>query len=285
MGRRLFACAMLELFFHQSSGSAIAASANTGPALELDLASIIAPLRSAIETSAAYALVTGNYARYARKHAGVPVFHHVRVTEPRPHFDRSRLVHYRVKMGSPVFTAALRHPGHPHDSRPDPMLLHPAQAPLAGGLRRLRPLRGPRTRANASAAVAAALPASVTGINRWWDYQEHAIPGVGKAMVNVTNGNALLSITDIDIPERGIDLALRRTYNSMSLHDADNHDPDFYDRVGWASGATGDHVIFSTQTFTVTMNGHTYNLSTELLHVAIMQDGQMVQNFDITIVP
>ena len=38
-------------------------------------------------------------------------------------------------------------------------------------------------------------------------------------MVNVANGNLLVQADDIDVPERGIDLAFRRTYNSQSAHD------------------------------------------------------------------
>lgn len=59
--------------------------------------------------------------------------------------------------------------------------------------------------------------ANTTGINPWWTYEEAAIPGVGKYMVNVANGNLIVQSDDIDVPERGIDLAFRRTYNSMSL--------------------------------------------------------------------
>lgn len=65
---------------------------------------------------------------------------------------------------------------------------------------------------------------AVTGINPWWTYEEGAIPGVGKYMLNVGTGNLLVQADDVDIPERGIDLAFRRTYNSMSHHDANNSD-------------------------------------------------------------
>ena len=71
--------------------------------------------------------------------------------------------------------------------------------------------------------VAALAPAS-TGINPWWTYEEKAIAGVGKAMVNVANGNLLVQANDIDVPERGIDLALQRTYNSQSAHDVTGTD-------------------------------------------------------------
>ncbi len=43
-------------------------------------------------------------------------------------------------------------------------------------------------------------------------------------MVNVGNGNLLVQADDVDVPGRGIDLAFRRTYNSMSRHDTLNTD-------------------------------------------------------------
>jgi YD repeat-containing protein len=39
-------------------------------------------------------------------------------------------------------------------------------------------------------------------------------------MLNIVDGNLLVQADDIDVPERGIDLAFRRTYNSQSHHDA-----------------------------------------------------------------
>lgn len=78
---------------------------------------------------------------------------------------------------------------------------------------------------------------STTGINRWWTYEEGALPGHGKYMVNVGNGNLLVQDDDVDIPERGIDLAFRRTYNSQSTHDSNNTDgsvPSNYGE-GWTN--------------------------------------------------
>ncbi|HLI94660.1 MAG TPA: DUF6531 domain-containing protein [Candidatus Baltobacteraceae bacterium] len=78
---------------------------------------------------------------------------------------------------------------------------------------------------------------AVTGINTWWTYEEGTLPGQGKYMVNVGNGNLLVQSTDVDIPERGIDLAFRRTYNSQSQHDSNNTDgsvPSNYGD-GWTS--------------------------------------------------
>ena len=68
------------------------------------------------------------------------------------------------------------------------------------------------------------LPAATTGINRWWTYEEGAIPGLGKWMLNVADGNLIVQADDVDVSERGIDLAFRRTYNSQSRHDAAGSD-------------------------------------------------------------
>jgi YD repeat-containing protein len=75
---------------------------------------------------------------------------------------------------------------------------------------------GPPKRATLDVTVGSS---NNTGINPWWTYEEGPIPGVGKYMVNVTNGNLIVQSDDVDIPERGIDLAFRRTYNSMSGRD------------------------------------------------------------------
>ncbi len=88
----------------------------------------------------------------------------------------------------------------------------------------------------ATAPPPAALPPATTGINHFWTYEEAAIAGVGKTMVN-TNGNLLVQADDISIPERGIDLAFRRTYNSSSRHDYANTDGSQVSNFGngWTS--------------------------------------------------
>jgi YD repeat-containing protein len=98
-----------------------------------------------------------------------------------------------------------------------------------------------------------------TGINPWWTYEEGALPGTGKYMVNVGNGNIIVQSDDIDIPERGIDLAFQRTYNSMSLNDTNansgNDDGSANENVygnGWtntfdahvANNTTGGITVF-----------------------------------------
>jgi len=71
----------------------------------------------------------------------------------------------------------------------------------------------------AARAVHSAQTSSGTGINPWWRYQESDAPGDGRVMVNVGTGNVLLQDDDMNVPHRGLALALRRTYNSQSLHD------------------------------------------------------------------
>lgn len=68
------------------------------------------------------------------------------------------------------------------------------------------------------------LAPTTTGINPWWTYEEGGIPGVGKWMLNIANGNLLVQSNDIDVAGRGIDLAFQRTYNSQSKHNASNSD-------------------------------------------------------------
>ncbi|MDB5070060.1 MAG: hypothetical protein JWM87_1171 [Candidatus Eremiobacteraeota bacterium] len=65
---------------------------------------------------------------------------------------------------------------------------------------------------------------SGTGINPWWRYQEQNIPGGGRLMANVGTGNVLLQDDDMAVPNKGISLAFRRTYNSQSLHDVNASD-------------------------------------------------------------
>lgn len=51
-------------------------------------------------------------------------------------------------------------------------------------------------------------------------------------MANVGNGNLVFQVDDIDVPERGIDLAFRRTYNSQSQHDWHNADGEGHNIYG-----------------------------------------------------
>ena len=89
----------------------------------------------------------------------------------------------------------------------------------------------------ATTEMAATLSPATTGVNPWWTYEEQALPGIGKAMVNVGTGNLLVQSDDVDVAERGIDLAFRRTYNSQSTHDVSGTDgtpPSVYGN-GWTN--------------------------------------------------
>lgn len=50
------------------------------------------------------------------------------------------------------------------------------------------------------------------------------MPGVGTALINVGNGNLVLSVNDVNVAERGVALTFTRTYNSQSQHDANGTD-------------------------------------------------------------
>lgn len=69
--RRYLAGALLLLMLGQSSGAAVAA---TGPLTRpFDVATLLAPLQSAITSSLLYAVVTGTGDRYAAMHVPAPV--------------------------------------------------------------------------------------------------------------------------------------------------------------------------------------------------------------------
>ena len=73
-------------------------------------------------------------------------------------------------------------------------------------------------------------------------------------MVNVGSGNLVVQADDVDVPERGIDLAFRRTYNSQSLHDnlgSDGGEPSAFGN-GWTNTFDA-HLSYVAATDTVTV--------------------------------
>ena len=63
------------------------------------------------------------------------------------------------------------------------------------------------------------------------------IPGVGAYMLNAGTGNLMLQANDMDVPNRGLDFAFRRTYNSQSRHNYGGDDgsiPSNYG-AGWSN--------------------------------------------------
>lgn len=55
-----------------------------------------------------------------------------------------------------------------------------------------------------------------TGIKPFWTYDENAIGGGGKAMVNLWSGNLTVQYTDVSFPGRGLPVEIRRTYNAQA---------------------------------------------------------------------
>ncbi|HZY99626.1 MAG TPA: DUF6531 domain-containing protein, partial [Candidatus Baltobacteraceae bacterium] len=233
--------------------------------MRFDLANVIAPLQSAILGSVFYAVISGQYNRYAIEHAPRPHFKPMsRVVEHPPDVRGSRLARYRSRYGLPLNLPRLHQPRAPRSFRPDRTAFgthHRHQAPSGSRTLGAVPSATARRAANRPAfrasdvtlAASGGLSASNTGVNRWWVYEEHGIPGVGKAYVNVNTGNLLVSVTDLDMPERGIDLALRRTYNAMSKHDAANDDGSTPGVFGNGWTATFDAHISSPDGSTISV--------------------------------
>jgi YD repeat-containing protein len=107
-------------------------------------------------------------------------------------------------VGAVVVAYMTRHPSTPT----------PSPTPVTLSRRRVGP-----TSASRRIATIDITQKNVTGINHWWSYEEGAIPGVGRWMVNAYSGNLIVQADDMDVAHRGIDLAFRRTYNSFSRHD------------------------------------------------------------------
>jgi YD repeat-containing protein len=62
------------------------------------------------------------------------------------------------------------------------------------------------------------------GAKRWWFFDTDDLPGVGDYSVNVVNGNFMVRVRDLKLPNIGADLDFVRVYNSMSGHDVSNTD-------------------------------------------------------------
>ncbi|HXM18315.1 MAG TPA: DUF6531 domain-containing protein [Candidatus Tumulicola sp.] len=62
------------------------------------------------------------------------------------------------------------------------------------------------------------------GTNRWWGFQSDSMGGIGRWMVNLASGTGIVQADDMAIPNKGIEFAFRRTYNTLSYHDYGNSD-------------------------------------------------------------
>ncbi|MHB8415771.1 MAG: DUF6531 domain-containing protein, partial [Acidiferrobacteraceae bacterium] len=222
--RRVVAGLLLALFLAQTSGAASAASAPRAPGMPLwaSIAATLLPLERGLQSSVIVALLTGTVDRWSAMHAPAPAFTHI---VPRP--SRAPQAHdYRYEQrifrsGEVVQPRGMRATvPSPRNALRDPRAMR-RSAPAANHVLS-QAVRSTPSLVSTQSTVTN--NASVTGINRWWTYEEGGLPGVGRFMVNVGNGNLLVQADDVDVKERGIDLAFQRTYNSMSQHDYANTD-------------------------------------------------------------
>jgi YD repeat-containing protein len=250
--RRFVAGVLLIFFMAQSSGAARATTTGGAQGPSFTIASLIKPVLNGIVSSSLYATFTGTTNRYAAMHAPSSS-----IAGSGIHLNAAKLIaslrplRPRVRIGEPVHVtmpplSALN----PHHRRLDPLAMRrsrvsqsisflgshdtpiqPLHTPLSKpALQNIRP-HAPRQGAGLNPMTSGS---SGTGIEHWWTYQQRAIPGIGKAMVNVGTGNLVVSTMDVDIPERGIDLAFQRVYNMQSLHD-------------YAADDGGDRAIFGNR--------------------------------------
>ena len=208
--RRVLAFVLSVLFVTQPAAAAPLNAAS----VTLSLSKGVQPVISAVQATWLFAVVTGSESRYQALHAPIPHFAPPTGIIAHPQFLRS------VHRTAAVMSARAGMPGAPPAMRTGvlPKVQLPVD-PLALGLARKQRMPGAIRGAQIHAMTGSMTP-STTGINRYWTYEERPIAGVGSAMVNVGNGNVIVQANDIDVPERGIDLAFRRSYNSQSNHDS-----------------------------------------------------------------
>ncbi len=230
--RRICALVLVAIFSLQTTASAASPIRVQTPNLQ--------PLLSAIEGSHIFALLTGHESRYEAINAPAPS----PAPKHTPMAVHPAVINYhaeaRVLMSgnARIVAGEPKHPMYPWQFQAQ----SGSAQPSAKRTRAATPLPRATPAVRMAAARATMRPMVVptatpsapptTGINRWWDYEEGLVPGVGKYMVNVGTGNLLVQANDVDIPERGIDLAFRRTYNSQSLHDAANDDGSVQSNFG-----------------------------------------------------
>lgn len=225
--RRILAIVLLSVFVLQSTGSASAAPAfgNAVAPFHVILARAFGGAVDAFHDSQLFALISGTEGQYGAMHAPPPRFD--LVPRVRPLDSRFLLVRHDVPR-IPVTGRPITPPG---------MLAQPPTPEAMQGLRiraaqefahhaKSQPLSiDVRTKADAVRILSVNTAVlSTTGLNPYWSYEQGTIPGAGQWLVNVANGNMIVQDDDIEVPERGIDLAFRRTYNEQSGHDYVNTD-------------------------------------------------------------
>lgn len=237
--RRIISGVLLAIFLAQSSGALVlAATPGVGASFSLGgtVTGALAPLRNGWLNSVLRSRYAGQMSRYEAMHAPAPTFPHVMRISP-PDASRRHEARFVFRAGTEVSVPG-RHAPRAEDPRKaplDPMAMRRSSPKMTRNALLSQHLQtpAPSTQAHSERPldtggvqplVQSTLPPSTTGINHYWTYEEEPLPGIGKAMVNVGNGNLLVQADDVDVPERGIDLAFRRTYNSQSHHDSSGDD-------------------------------------------------------------
>jgi YD repeat-containing protein len=249
--RRYLAGALFVLMV--TSGAAIAGTPGSSGS-RWSWVAVIDPIRSLIAGSKVGAEFTDTGDRFEAMHAPAPI-----ITRPTSPLEGAHLIHAthplrpRIRRGTrEIVTMPTRSELDPRHRRLDPLAMHRSTlkptADQADQLESLQPFLAPLRAASAQrpqssqslghkgAGIKHLIAAgnATTGIEHWWTYEERAVPGIGKAMLNVGTGNLVVAATDVDIHEQGIDLAFQRVYNSQSLHN-------------YGGGDGGDPAIFGNQ--------------------------------------
>jgi YD repeat-containing protein len=214
---------------------------STMPAGALDVRPIMASLAQVSFRSNSHAIVAQSGAAGPRPRVRIPVAEPPRHKRPDfvPSAIRPPVIHLSRSGGAGVrvpgpamlrpnqIDQVLRAARAQTQSRtaqsalPKPIIFTPG-TPVA--VSRTRP--GAPVAPKASVRTTASLSGvtSGTGINPWWRYQEQSVPGGGRLMANLGTGNVMLQDDDMAVPNKGISLAFRRTYNSQSMHDVNASD-------------------------------------------------------------
>lgn len=260
--RRFLAVGLLATLSLQASGSAVAAQAYVLGGSGLDN-----PTRIALGDAPPSHLPSG---WETLMHMPRPRYERPAVlSDPRVNLNRDRLAPMHIRAGVPEGVSYPSRP--PHTLVRDPRASRKsassrtAKISISHSLQGLQPQNSRSTKALSTPLSVQSRSANLikikthqgvspqilaatdtgAGINRYWDYEERPIPGIGKAMANVGTGNLVMQTTDFDIPERGLDLVMQRTYNSQSLHDAsgdDGSEPAIFGN-GWTNTYDA-HVVY-----------------------------------------
>jgi YD repeat-containing protein len=308
--RRYLAGTLLVLMVMQSSGAAAASVPRTA-VTGVNWGDFFRPLESAVVSSRLYAVATDTEDRYGDMHAPPP-----RMQKPERTVDGVALMRSRRVLRPdprPGVAQVLRLPPRSvlisGDRTPDPRAMRRSATPssvkteilpAAGrGLTLLASSVAPNTPStrfpgarNRSRAKQALASNAGTGIEHWWTYEEQPIPGLGKALLNVGTGNLIVSATDANVPEQGINLALQRTYNSQSLHDVNGDDggePAIFGN-GWTNnfdanivynGTSGTITVYDLDgaacTYTASGNGNWIPCTGEHAQLAVVPDSHSCQ--------